>query len=235
MSWIRLRQVALVARDLDAVVADLHEAFGIEVAFSDPAVAAFGLRNAVLPVGNQFIEVVSPTGEGTAGGRQLDRLGGDGGYMVICHTDDHSAVRRRVHELGVRTVLEADEDGYRIMQLHPGDTGGSFLEVDFQPGGEDAGGPWMPAGDEWQRARRTEVVDGMTAVTVQSRDPDATSARWAEITGLDVVDRVLRLDNAAVGFVDGPLDALVAVTLTATDRSRAGEERTVSGVRFTLT
>ena len=73
MSWIRLRQVALVARDLEAVVDDLRTSFGIDVAHRDPAVASFGLQNAVLPVGNQFIEVVSPTREGTAGGRQLER------------------------------------------------------------------------------------------------------------------------------------------------------------------
>ena len=64
MSWVRLRQIALVARDLDAVVGELHDAFGLEVAFRDPSVAAFGLHNAVLPIGNQFIEVVSPTRDG---------------------------------------------------------------------------------------------------------------------------------------------------------------------------
>jgi len=169
-SWIRLRQIALVAHDLEAVLHDLHDALGVEVAFRDAGVATFGLHNAVLPVGNQFIEVVSPTRPGTAGGRQLDRLGGDGGYMVICHTDDHTARRQRVVELGVRTVIDADDHGYRIMQLHPSDTGGSFLEIDFQPGGEDPSGPWMPAGENWQRARRTDVVGGITAVEVQARD-----------------------------------------------------------------
>lgn len=234
MSWIRLRQVALVAHDLDAVVGDLHDTLGLDVAFNDPGVATFGLRNAVIPVGNQFIEVVSPTREGTAGGRQLERLRGDGGYMVICHTDDQPAVRRRVEDLGVRTVLDADDHGYRIMQLHPGDTGGSFLEIDYQPGGEDPEGPWMPAGQDWQRARRTEVVDGIAAVTVQCRDVDATPARWSAITAIDVADGALRLDNATVEFADGPHDALVAVKLTATDRSRTGEQHVIGGVRFTL-
>jgi hypothetical protein len=234
VSWIRLRQVALVAHDLDAVVGDLHDVLGLEVAFSDPAVATFGLRNVVVPVGNQFIEVVSPTRDGTAGGRQLERLGGDGGYMVICHTDDHPELRRRVDELGVRTVLDSEHDGYRIMQLHPVDTGGSFLEIDFQPGGEDPGGPWMPAGEDWQRARRTEVVDGISAVRVQCRDAAATAARWAEITALELDGRVLRLDNATVEFVDGPIDTLVGVTLTATHRTRAGERTTIGGVSFTF-
>jgi hypothetical protein len=234
MSWIRLRQVALVVHELEAVVGELHDAFGLEVAFRDPAVGAFGLHNAVLPVGNQFVEVVSPTRPGTAGGRQLERLGGDGGYMVICHTDDHAAVRRRVDRLGVRTVVDAEEHGYRIMQLHPRDTGGSFLEIDFQPGGEDAEGPWMPAGDDWQRARRTDIVDRITGVEVQSADADATAARWGEIASLTVVDRTLLLGDAVVTFVDGPVDTVVGVTLVAADRSRAGERRTIGGVRFAL-
>lgn len=234
MSWIRLRQVALVAHDLEAVVNDLHGALGLEVAYRDPAVATFGLENAVLPVGNQFIEVVSPTRDGTAGGRQLERLGGDGGYMVICHTDDHPGVRSRVEHLGVRTVIDADEDGYRLLQLHPADTGGSFLEIDFQPGGEDPDGPWMPAGQDWQRARRTDVVDGITAVVVQSRQPDRTAARWAEITDHDLDGRALHLDNATVSFVDGPVDSLVDVTLSATDRARAGTQHRICGVDLHL-
>ena len=234
MSWIRLRQVALVARDLEAVLGDLHHAFGLEVAYRDPGVATFGLQNAVLPVGNQFIEVVSPTREGTAGGRQLERLGGDGGYMVICHTDDHPTAHQRVLDLGVRTVIDAEDHGYRILQLHPSDTGGSFLEIDFQPGGEDPSGPWMPAGPDWQQARRTDVVDGITAVEVQAKDQDKTSARWAEITGHDETDGVLHLDNVTVTFVGGRVDSLVGVTLSATDPARTGEQRTICGVRFTL-
>lgn len=235
MSWVRLRQVALVAADLDHVVGELHEAFGLEVAFRDPGVARFGLHNAVLPVGNQFIEVVAPTQEGTAAGRQLERLGGDGGYMVICHTDDHAAVRRRVDALGVRTVVDVeDHGGYRIMQLHPSDTGGSFLEIDWQPGGEDPAGPWAPAGEDWQRARRTDVVDGITAVEVQTRDPERTAERWAAVTGCTVADGALALGNATVRFVEGTVDSLVAVELTATESTRRGERQTVCGVRMAL-
>jgi hypothetical protein len=234
MSWVRLRQVALVARDLEAVIRDLHDALDLDVAYRDPAVEAFGLQNAVLPVGTQFIEVVSPTREGTAGGRQLDRLGGDGGYMVICHTDDHPTVRQRVDEVGVRTVIDTEDHGYHIMQLHPSDTGGSFLEIDYQPGGEDPQGPWMPAGPNWQRACRTDVVKGITAVDVRSKDPDKTAARWGEITAREDAGRVLALDNATVTFVEGPLDSLIGVTLSATDASRAGEQHVIAGVTFTL-
>src|SRR5262249_61654247 len=79
--WLRMRQIALIARELAPVVDEIREVFGLEVAYRDPEVAAFGLENAVFPVGNQFLEVVAPVREGTAGGRYLDRRGGDGGDM----------------------------------------------------------------------------------------------------------------------------------------------------------
>ena len=37
--WIRLRQIALVARDLDQVTKDLHNVLGLEVGFRDPGVS----------------------------------------------------------------------------------------------------------------------------------------------------------------------------------------------------
>ena len=46
----------------------------------------------------------------------------------------HAAPTRR--ELGIRTAFEFTDDGYEGWQLHPGDTGGSFLEIDVQPPGE---------------------------------------------------------------------------------------------------
>ena len=226
MSTLRLRQVALVAAALDPVVDALHEQLGLEVAHRDPAVAAFGLVNAVLPVGSQFLEVVSPTRDGTAAGRQLGRMGGDGGYMVICQTDDQSGYRERASRLGIRTAFEfTDDDRYQGWQLHPGDTGGSFLEIDVQPPGE--GDPWMPAGRGWQRARRTDVVDGIRAVELEVPDPDATSSRWRELLGR------ARFDDADLRWTEGER-GLVGVDLRTADRDRAGEALSICGVRFRL-
>src|ERR1700758_211468 len=124
--WLRLRQIALVAHQLAPIAQDMRDIFGLEVGFRDPGVKVFGLENAIFPVGNQFIEVVSPIREGTAGGRYLDRRRGDGGYMVVLQCDDHAPRKRRVAELGIRKALENDEPEYCVMQLHPRDTGGSF-------------------------------------------------------------------------------------------------------------
>jgi len=224
---LRLRQVALVAADLEAVVADLRAHLGLEVAHRDPAVARFGLVNAVLPVGRQLLEVVSPVRPGTAAGRQLDRLGGDGGYMVICQTEDQTPFRERAQALGIRTAFEFEEAGYQGWQLHPGDTGGSFLEIDVQPPVPDDDDPWMPAGPGWQRAVRTDVVDGIAGVELAVPDVDAVRDRWRELLGRD------RFDDADLRWVTGG-GGLVGVDVRATDRARAGDELSICGVTFRL-
>ena len=222
---IRLRQVALVAHDLEAVLADLDEVLGLQVAFRDPGVATFGLVNAVLPVGSQFIEVVSPTRAETAGGRQLERMGGDGGYMVICHTDDQAPYKARATEMGIRSAIEADDHGYAIWQLHPGDTGGSFLEIDFQPGWQETGGPWMPAGKDWESAVCTDVVDGITGIELAAAAE--VPARWRQLLGAE------HFDNAELRWTEGTR-GIVEVDVHATDRARAGEHHTICGVAFNL-
>jgi hypothetical protein len=220
---LRLRQIAIVAHELEPVVQSLGASFGLEVAFRDPAVETFGLHNAVLPVGNQFVEIVSPIRDGTAGGRYLERRKGDGGYMVILQSDHHGDRTRRVEELGIRTALRHDGREYKIMQLHPADTGGSFLEIDEQIGGDDLDGPWEPAGADWQRARRTDVVTGIAAAEIQSPDPQRLAARWSEIleVGLEQADGVatIQLDNATLRFVeatDGRGEGLGGIDLIAT-------------------
>jgi hypothetical protein len=250
---VRLRQVALVARSLPPVLADLQAVFGLEVSHRDPAVAAFGLENAVLPVGGQFLEVVAPTRPGTAAGRYLERRGGDGGYMVITQVDDQPGVRRRLDELSVRTVLDHDVGGYRCLQLHPADTGGSFLEVDHQDGSWDTYGAWAPAGPDWPAAVRTAVVDGIRGVDVQSDRTGALAARWAEILAtdprLDGSGRpVLGLDDAFIRFpplADDRGEGLAGIELAAVDAETArevaaarglldGAAIVVGGVRVTL-
>jgi hypothetical protein len=239
---LRLRQIALVARDRDAVVSQLNAELGVDVAFNDPGVDVFGLHNAVMPIGNQFLEVVAPIKDGTAAGRYLDRRKGDGGYMVILQCDEHAARKARLgDELGVRFAMAHDGKDYKILQLHPADTGGSFLEVDQQIGGEDMEtGPWEPAGPNWQHARRTEQVGGITAAVIQSDDPARLAARWAELLELDLADAdqpTLALDNATIQFVqatDGRGEGLSGIYLAPGSAVAAPRELDICGMHITV-
>lgn len=225
--WLRLRQIALVARDLDAVVDDLRAVLGVEVGYRDPHIGRLGLRNAVLPVGGQFLEVVSPIQLGTTAERYLDRRGGDGGYMVITQCDHHPPRRSRVEELDIRIVGQFDDEGFTDIQLHPADTGGSFLEIDEQEGGDALDGRWSPAGPEWQQAVRTDVVAAITAAELQCDDPDKVAARWSEIVEIPTETsagvRTLALQNATLRFVpieDGRGEGLGGLDLRAVDADR---------------
>ncbi len=226
--WLRLRQIALVAPELEPAVDELKSLFGLEVCFRDPGVAHFGLVNALLPLGNQFIEIVAPTRDGTAGGRYLERRGGAGGYMVITQCDDHAPRRKRVAQLGVRIVNQFETHEFRNMQMHPKDTGGSFFEIDQQlgEGAHDADGPWEPAGGaDWKKAQRTDRVTRIAAVEVQADDPAAVAARWAEIAELSVKAGAapsIELDNCTIRFVpctDGRPEGLGGLDIVARDRA----------------
>lgn len=206
--WLRLRQIALVATELDPVVDALCDTLGIRVCYRDPGVAQFGLHNALMPVGNQFIEVVAPTRDDTAAGRYLDRRAGDGGYMVITQCDDFEVRRKRVDELGLRLAFSFEVPGqFRNMQIHPKDSGGTFFEIDHQMGDgwHLPDGPWHPAGPSWKQGRDMSRVDGIKAAEIQADDPNELAARWGAIAEVPVtvVDEIptLRFDNADIRFV----------------------------------
>ena len=126
----RLRQAVLAARELDPVVERLRREFGLGEPFSDPAVAYFGLRNAVFAIGDTFLEVVSPVQPDTSAGRLLERRGGDCGYMAMFQVDDVAAARAALEEQGVQFVPDnidsgvchmayfADPDGNALMLHH---------------------------------------------------------------------------------------------------------------------
>ncbi len=217
---IRLRQVALVARDRDQVVSELGAALGVTVCYEDPGIAEFGLHNALMTVGDQFLEVVSPVSEGTTAGRLLDKRGGDGGYMAIFEVDDLDARVERLAGLGVRVVWRIDLDDIRARHLHPRDVGGAIVSLD-EP---RPNGAWRWAGP-WRAHAETSVVTAIAGVDVAAVDPDAMGARWAEL-GLDHAVRFVPAGERGEG--------IDAVDLVAADRRRAGEELAVGGVTLRL-
>ena len=93
---MRLRQIALAATDLGGTVDALVDVLGIEVSFNDPGVGVFGLENAVMPIGETFLEVVSPVREDASARRWIERRGGDAGYMVILQCDDFATLDSEV-------------------------------------------------------------------------------------------------------------------------------------------
>jgi catechol 2,3-dioxygenase-like lactoylglutathione lyase family enzyme len=247
---MRLRQVAFVARELEPAVEALRDVLGLEVSFHDPGVEVFGLRNAVMPLGDTFLEVVSPDRPGTAAGRQLERRGGDGGYMVIVQSQAKEADRARVASLGVRVVWEIQLADAGALHLHPHDVGGAILSLDWMEPPES----WRWAGPRWREAVRSDVTTGIEGVEIQARDPAAMARRWSQVLVEDVADdagepRITLSGGGAIRFTkdrDGRGEGVSGLVVAARDpervrqRARArgalreGGVVELSGVRITL-
>lgn len=176
---LRLRQIALVGKDLDAVRAEISALFGLDYAYDDPGVGKYGLHNAVFPIGMTFLEVVSPKTEGTTAGRLLDKRGGDGGYMVILQTDRLGEARARVRGAGVRIVDQFDGDGVAFTHLHPRDVGAAIVSIDWM----DPADRWDWGGPHWHERQRTDRVQAIVGAELQAEAPDRMAARWAEVLG----------------------------------------------------
>jgi hypothetical protein len=214
---LRIRQLALAARHLAPTLDPLLDVLDLRVAYEDPGVATFGLENAVMAAGDDFLEIVAPVRDGTTAGRWLDRQGGDAGYMVILQTDDLDAARARVDAEGVRVVWDLDHDGARAIHLHPRDVGGAILSFDVMPARDD----WAWAGPDWRGTVSTSRVAGIAAARMGSPDPLALAERWARLCDRPVTridgDPAIALDGNTLRFVAAEREALVGIDLKATD------------------
>jgi len=181
---MRLRQIALAATDLDATVACLTDVLGIEVSFKDPGVATFGLDNAVMPVGETFLEVVSPVREDATARRWIEKRGGDAGYMVIVQCDDFADLEAevaRARGTGARVVWQGESEEARTFHFHPRELG-AILSFDAMPTFEE----WRWAGPSWESHVRRDRTTAIVGAELASPRPDGLAERWAAVLGTPI-------------------------------------------------
>jgi hypothetical protein len=232
---LRLRQIAFAATDLPSAEADLQDALGVQRCYRDPNVAVFGLRNALYPVGDQFLEIVSPTEPATTAGRLLERRGGDCGYMVLFQTEALGPVEARLERAGIRIVFDAAGDRIRGIHLHPKDVPGAIVSVDAAD--DPADWPW--AGPDWRDYVDTRRVSALVGIDVAVRDPASAAATWADVLGIEPTGAALEVDDATVRFVEpteaDPREGIRAIDVTTSDPSLTGSTRNLLGVTVRYT
>lgn len=129
---VRLRQIALVAKDLQKAKELLTHVLGTEVIYVDPEVAQFGLENFLVAIGGEVLEVVSPIKSGTAAGRMLDKRG-DGGYMVIMQHPDAQKRREYIEQKGLAKVIFNQRlEKSVVVQYHPKGIKGEVFRFQFK-------------------------------------------------------------------------------------------------------
>jgi hypothetical protein len=195
-----IRQIVMVSELRDPIVQELSNLFESEVAFNDPGVSHFGLENAVIPIGTDFLEVVSPVEDNTTAGRFLKKRKGDGGYMIIIQVDDFDLSKSLVKKNGIGVVWETDLPEAKAIHLHPKEMGGAILSLDWMNPKES----WKWAGPDWKNhiAGCIKAIDG---VEIQSSDPEAMFKSWYKVLGdvsTDPENRSILLDNTWLRFVE---------------------------------
>ena len=184
----------------DPIVSDLNKLFGLEVAFNDPGVGHFGLENAVMPLGTDFLEVVSPIEENTTAGRYLDKRGGDGGYMVIIQVDDFDRSKSLVNDYKIGIVWDTDLPEAKAIHLHPKQMGGAIVSLDWMNPKES----WKWAGPEWNN-HITDDIKGIDGIEIQASNPEEMFNRWKDIldvSNINESEKKIYLDNTWIGFID---------------------------------
>ncbi|KAH8711901.1 hypothetical protein GQ44DRAFT_776447 [Phaeosphaeriaceae sp. PMI808] len=168
----RLRQVALVTRDIERTKQLLTHVLGAEVVYEDAAVGQWGLKNFLsmsvhsiitcpaqvqhqlicspVPLGGDLIEVVAPFQDGTTAGRLLNKRG-EGGYMIIMQTEDATRRRRDIETRGLaKVVFEHVNSDVVCVQYHPkGIKGGMMLELDSHSPGANNPTPLKSRFSPW--------------------------------------------------------------------------------------
>ena len=216
-SYLRLRQICLVAPRLEPVISDIAGIMGLSVCYRDGNVAKYGLENALLPVDTVLLEVVAPTKPGTAAERFLDKTGGRGGYMAIFCCDDPDRRGKHAEKMGVRVANVIDHAPYHGVQLHPRDCRAAFIEFNHTDGSDDILGPYPPAGPDWQKSIRKNVTQALTGVEMQSPEPQGLAEHWGRIIEIPVSknqagEPELKLPNAGFRFVKGASDLMSGLT-----------------------
>lgn len=235
----RLRQICLVAPQLEPVIGDIAAIMGLTVCYRDPNVARYGLENALLPVDTILLEVVAPVRDGTAAGRFIDKTGGRGGYMAIFSCADPRERQANAESMGVRTSHIIDRPPYLGIQLHPRDCRAAFIEFNHTADSDNICGAYPPAGLDWHKAIRSDVTVALTEVVLTGPDPRDLAEHWGRVIGVAAAGTDISLVNCRIRFVEGHSEIMTALTFQVRDPAavlHAAQTRghVVGGSSFTL-
>lgn len=249
---LHLRQICLAAAELEPVISDLAAIFDIEVCVRDFHVAIYGLSNALLPFGTDFLEVVAPQTEGTAVARFLSRGVERGAYMAIFECQDPERRQLHVEALGIRTPHVIDRPEYRNVQMHPKDCRATILEFARSNGDQSQEGDWWPAGPDWKAvAGEGAQAPAMVGMEIAAPDPRDLAMHWSRILELPLDARsgvpTLSIEGCDMRFVRDDVERVSTLTIAVADparalttasrrgRSVASDGFALAGIRFRLT
>ena len=135
MAITNLDHIAIAVNDLESATKTWQENFGLPLERTGES-QALGIRQAFLPIGSAFIELISPLSES---GPVADALKnkGEGLYLLSLAVDDLDATLAELRERGVR--VNDPPAASRVTFISPRAANGVLVQlVERKPGGSSA-------------------------------------------------------------------------------------------------
>ena len=132
----KIEHIALAVEDLDAAVAHYKDVWGLEVEHRE-RVEDQGVEEAMLPLGESYLQLLGPTGPDTTVGKFVARRG-EGLHHIAYEVDDLEGALADLKAKGVRLVDEKPRVGGRghmVAFVHPASNHGLLVELIQAPSG----------------------------------------------------------------------------------------------------
>jgi methylmalonyl-CoA/ethylmalonyl-CoA epimerase len=122
-----LDHVVVAVNDLDAATKTWQENFGLALGRSGTN-EALGIRQAVLPLGSAFIELITPVADSGPVAEAL-KAKGEGLYLISLAVDDMAATLAELRARGVRVNDPAPGSSPTLTFISPRATNGVLIQL----------------------------------------------------------------------------------------------------------
>ena len=130
----RVEHIALAVADLDAAIAHYEEVWGLSVEHRE-RVEDQGVEEAMLPLGESYLQLLGATGPDTTVGKFLERRG-EGLHHIAYEVDDLPGTLAELKAKGVPLIDEEPRRGGRghmVAFVHPKGNHGLLVELIQKP------------------------------------------------------------------------------------------------------
>ena len=130
----KIEHVAIAVADLEAALAHYRDVWGIEAEHRE-RVEDQGVEEAMLPLGESYLQLLGATGPDTTVGKFLERRG-EGLHHIAYEVDDLEATLAELKGKGVPLIDEAPRVGGRghmVAFVHPKGNHGLLVELIQRP------------------------------------------------------------------------------------------------------
>ena len=132
----KIEHIALAVEDLETAISHYKDVWGIDVEHRE-RVEDQGVEEAMLPLGESYLQLLAPTGPDTTVGKFLASKG-EGLHHIAYEVDDLEGALAELKAKGVRLIDEVPRKGGRghmVAFVHPKSNHGLLVELIQAPEG----------------------------------------------------------------------------------------------------